>query len=73
MRQSTIAQVERNVDSREGQYELVERAVELGWRAAEVVVIDSDQGSRASTDGRDWFPYKPAEQPRQDDDSRLVC
>ena len=56
VRQSTMAQVERNVESRERQYELVERAVELGWHAAEVVVIDSDQGqSGKSTDGRDGF------------------
>ena len=41
-----MAQVERNVESRERQYELVERAVELGWHA-EVVVIDSDQGQSA--------------------------
>ncbi len=56
VRQSTMAQVERNVESRERQYELVERAVELGWHASEVVVIDSDQGqSGKSTDGRDGF------------------
>jgi DNA invertase Pin-like site-specific DNA recombinase len=56
VRQSTMAQVERNVESRERQYELVERAVELGWRAAEVVVVDEDQGrSGKSTDGRDGF------------------
>jgi len=34
VRQSTMAQVERNVESRERQYELVERAVELGWHAS---------------------------------------
>jgi DNA invertase Pin-like site-specific DNA recombinase len=56
VRQSTMAQVERNVESRERQYELVERAVELGWHASEVVVIDSDQGqSGKSTNGRDGF------------------
>ncbi len=56
VRQSTMAQVERNVESRERQYELVERAVELGWHASEVVVVDSDQGqSGKSTDGRDGF------------------
>jgi DNA invertase Pin-like site-specific DNA recombinase len=56
VRQSTIAQVERSVESRERQYELVERAVELGWHAAEVVVVDCDQGrSGRSTDGRDGF------------------
>ena len=56
VRQSTMAQVERNVESRERQYELVERAVVFGWHAAEVVVIDSDQGQSAkSTNGRDGF------------------
>jgi len=62
VRQSTMAQVERNVESRERQYELVERAVELGWHASEVVVIDSDQGlSGKSTDGRDGFHRLVAE------------
>ena len=56
VRQSTMAQVERNVESRERQYELVERAVELGWSAGEVVVVDADQGrSGKSTEGRDGF------------------
>ena len=40
VRQSTMAQVERNVESRERQYELVDRAVALGWRAPDVVVVD---------------------------------
>ena len=56
VRQSTMAQVEHNIESRERQYELVERAAALGWHATEVVVIDSDQGrSGKSTDGRDGF------------------
>jgi DNA invertase Pin-like site-specific DNA recombinase len=56
VRQSTMAQVERNVESRERQYELVDRAVALGWHAGEVVVIDEDQGrSGKSTHGRDGF------------------
>jgi DNA invertase Pin-like site-specific DNA recombinase len=56
VRQSTMAQVERNVESCERQYELVDRAVALGWHAAEVVVVDCDQGqSGKSTDGRDGF------------------
>jgi DNA invertase Pin-like site-specific DNA recombinase len=56
VRQSTMAQVERNVESRERQYELGDRAVALGWRAAEVVVIDEDQGrSGKSTVERDGF------------------
>jgi DNA invertase Pin-like site-specific DNA recombinase len=56
VRQSTMAQVERNVESRERQYELVDRAAALGWHAADVVVIDEDQGrSGKSTVGRDGF------------------
>jgi DNA invertase Pin-like site-specific DNA recombinase len=56
VRQSTMAQVERNVESGERQYELVDRAVALGWRAAEVVVVDEDQGrSGKSVNGRDGF------------------
>ncbi|MCA1690452.1 MAG: recombinase family protein, partial [Actinobacteria bacterium] len=56
VRQSTLAQVERNTESLERQYELAERAVALGWHAAEVVVIDEDLGrSGKSTEGRDGF------------------
>ena len=62
VRQSTMAQVERNTESRERQYELVNRAVELGWHAPEVVVVDEDQGrSGKSTDGRDGFQSLVAE------------
>ena len=62
VRQSTMAQVERNVESRERQYELVERAVALGWRPPEVVVVDEDQGrSGKSTDGRAGFQSLVAE------------
>jgi DNA invertase Pin-like site-specific DNA recombinase len=62
VRQSTMAQVERNSESRERQYELVERALALGWHASEVVVVDEDQGQSAkSTDGRDGFQGLVAE------------
>jgi DNA invertase Pin-like site-specific DNA recombinase len=62
VRQSTLAQVERNGESRERQYELVEHAVALGWPAAEVVVVDEDQGRSAkSADGRDGFQRLVAE------------
>jgi DNA invertase Pin-like site-specific DNA recombinase len=51
VRQSTMAQVERNVESGERQYEFVERAVSLGWSRAEVVVLDGDTARSAkSTD-----------------------
>ena len=62
VRQSTMAQVERNVESRERQYELLDRAVALGWRAGEVVVVDEDQGrSGKSVNGRDGFQGLVAE------------
>ena len=57
-----MAQVERNVESRERQYEFVERAVSLGWSGAEVVVLDGDTARSAkSTDGRDEFQQLVAE------------
>ena len=56
VRQSTMAQVERNTESLERQYELVDRAVALGWAAADVVVVDRDLGvSAKSTEGREGF------------------
>jgi DNA invertase Pin-like site-specific DNA recombinase/predicted DNA-binding transcriptional regulator AlpA len=56
VRQSTMAQVERNTESLERQYELVDRAVALGWAAADVVVVDRDLGvSAKSTTGREGF------------------
>jgi DNA invertase Pin-like site-specific DNA recombinase len=62
VRQSTMAQVEHNVESRERQYELAERAVALGWPAGEVVVVDEDQGrSGKSADGRNGFQGLVAE------------
>ena len=44
VRQSTPAQVRNNIESRELQYELVERAVQLGWPGERVRVIDADLG-----------------------------
>jgi DNA invertase Pin-like site-specific DNA recombinase len=40
VRQSTLHQVERNVESAARQYALRERAVELGWPAESVFVVD---------------------------------
>jgi DNA invertase Pin-like site-specific DNA recombinase len=40
-RQSTLAQVERNVESTARQYALRERA-ELGWPSASVVLVNQD-------------------------------
>ena len=47
VRQSTPAQVRENTESRERQYELAKRAVELGWQAEQVRVIDCDLGISA--------------------------
>src|SRR4051794_4831538 len=62
VRQSTLTQVERNIESTARQYALRERAVELGWSAESVVVVDEDLGrSGASSDGRVGFKELVAE------------
>src|SRR3954462_14136001 len=62
VRQSTLAQVERNVESTARQYALRERAVELGWPPGSVVGVDEDLGrSGASSDGRVGFKELVAE------------
>ena len=56
VRQSTLAQVERNRESTARQYDLVSRARELGWPRSAVTVIDEDLGmSAASAAGRTGF------------------
>jgi DNA invertase Pin-like site-specific DNA recombinase len=56
VRQSTMAQIARNRESTTRQYDLVARAVELGWPRAAVWVIDEDLGvSGASAAGRSGF------------------
>jgi DNA invertase Pin-like site-specific DNA recombinase len=49
VRQSTPGQVLENRESTERQYHLRERAVQLGWPAGHVEVIDEDQGRSGST------------------------
>ena len=62
VRQSTLHQVERNTESAARQYALRERAVELGWPAEAVTVVDEDTGrSGASQDGRLGFKELVAE------------
>ena len=62
VRQSTLHQVERHVESAARQYALRERAVELGWPAESVVVVDEDTGRSGSTsDGRIGFKELVAE------------
>jgi excisionase family DNA binding protein len=62
VRQSTPTQVEQNAESRARQYALRDRAVELGWDAASVAVVDGDLGrSGASADERLGFKELVAE------------
>jgi hypothetical protein len=62
VRQSTLHQVERNVESSARQYALRERAIELGWPPESVSVVDEDTGrSAASTAGRIGFKELVAE------------
>ena len=48
VRQSTRHQVEHHLESQQRQYELKQRAADLGWRSDRVIVIDDDLGSSAS-------------------------
>jgi excisionase family DNA binding protein len=62
VRQSSVGQVERNLESAARQYALAERAIELGWPAGAVAVVDEDTGrSGASSDGRLGFKELVAE------------
>lgn len=62
VRQSTASQLERNRESTDRQYALVERAVELGWAREVVTVIDEDLGlSGSGTADRGGFARLTAE------------
>jgi DNA invertase Pin-like site-specific DNA recombinase/transposase len=52
VRQSTLAQLERNTESTARQYDLVERAIVLGWPRGQVRVIDADLGVSGSALGQ---------------------
>jgi DNA invertase Pin-like site-specific DNA recombinase len=56
IRQSTLRQVFENTESTQRQYDLQRRALALGWKLDQVVVIDSDLGqSGASAVDRQGF------------------
>lgn len=58
VRQSTVQQVLNHRESTARQYALDHRAVQLGWPAASVVVVDEDQGCSGQTAaGRSGFAY----------------
>jgi len=62
VRQSSVGQVERNTESAARQYGLRERALELGWPAGSVAVVDEDTGrSGQSSEGRLGFKELVAE------------
>jgi DNA invertase Pin-like site-specific DNA recombinase len=56
VRQSTLRQVAENTTSTDRQYGLRHRAIALGWKNDQIVVIDDDLGrSGASSQGREGF------------------
>ena len=62
VRQSSPGQVQNNHESRALQYALRERAIELGWPAESIAVVDEDLArSGSSTDGRLGFKDLVAE------------
>jgi DNA invertase Pin-like site-specific DNA recombinase len=62
VRQSSLAQVERNTESTARQYDLVNRAGQLGWPREAIRVVDSDLGISGSVTGqRDGFEGMVAE------------
>jgi DNA invertase Pin-like site-specific DNA recombinase len=62
VRQSTPQQVSENTESTQRQYALRQRAIDLGWPAERILVIDEDQGrSGASAEGRLGFQRLLAE------------
>src|SRR5919204_3944513 len=62
VRQSTLFQVREHTASTAQQYDLAQRARNLGWPREAITIIDQDQGhSGASTAGRDGFQSLIAE------------
>jgi DNA invertase Pin-like site-specific DNA recombinase len=62
IRQSSMRQVIENVESTKRQYALRGRAIALGWREDQIVVVDSNQGeSGASAVWREGFQHLVAE------------
>jgi DNA invertase Pin-like site-specific DNA recombinase len=62
IRQSSMRQVIENVESTMRQYALDKRAIALGWREDQIIVVDNDQGeSGASAAWREGFQHLVAE------------
>ncbi len=52
VRQSTLAQLERNTESTARQYDLVHRARQLGWPTEAIRIVDGDLGISGSVTGQ---------------------
>ena len=52
VRQSTLIQLERNTESTARQYDLVHRALQLGWPREAIRVVDADLGVSGSVLGQ---------------------
>src|SRR5262249_55023891 len=62
IRQSTFVQVRDNVGSTMRQYDLSQRAIDLGWSPEQIRLIDQDQArSGSSSVNRDGFQLMVAE------------
>jgi DNA invertase Pin-like site-specific DNA recombinase len=62
IRQSTPKQVERNRESQAYQYQLTQRAEQLGWHPDRIRILDGDLGlSASSSEHRDGFQELVAE------------
>jgi len=62
VRQSSMRQVIQNVESTKRQYALRSRAIALGWREDQIVVVDREQGeSGASAAWREGFQHLVAD------------
>jgi len=48
VRQSSLYQVEHNLESQRRQYDFSEQAIRLGWSAEQIVIIDDDQAKTAT-------------------------
>ncbi len=55
VRQSTLHQVAHHTESTRRQYNLRQRALDLGWGEEQIIVVDSDQGQSGSTADRIGF------------------
>ena len=51
IRQSSLRQVLENTESTARQYALKQRAIALGWRHEQVIVVDTDQGQSGASAG----------------------